>query len=132
MDGKSGGNGSGFGGSKYKLHVSTRVACECECVSWTQLLFFKSECLGQIKKSQQNYLPVMKFASILFLLHCCYFNFFSCFFSFCLLLLRMQNVLLFYFVFLAPQKQNKKSAKCSCALEVVFFFLTFSAFCEYI
>jgi len=108
-----------------ELHVS-----ECVCVCWPQLLFFKGECLGQIKKSQQNYLPVMKFASILFLLHCCYFHFFLVFF-FCLLLLRMQNVLLFYFVFLAPQKQKKKSAKCSCALEVVFF-LTFSAFCEYI
>jgi len=55
------------------------------------------------------------------------FSFFSCFF-FCLLLLRMQNVLLFYFVFLAPQKQKKKSAKCSCALEVVFFFKLFRLF----
>lgn len=46
------------------------TVCVCVCVGWLVGWLFlfssKSECLGQIKKSQQNYLPVMKFASILF------------------------------------------------------------------
>lgn len=91
-----------------ELHVS-----ECVCVCWPQLLFFKGECLGQIKKSQQNYLPVMKFASILFLLHCCYFHFFLVFFF---LFAAFADAKRFAILFRLPRPSKAEEEECKVFL----------------
>jgi len=102
----------GVRGSGQQIQIARfnpRVACVCAGPS----CFFRRRLFGSNQKITTKLLACHEIcldfvSSPLLLIFFC-----------CLLLLRMQNVLLFYFAFPAPQKE-KKSVKCSCALEVVF------------